>query len=240
MADVTFTAISQPAPACYPPDVNALLVLIATLGLKGTIPDTSGGGVFVGSSPPSSSLTNKVWFKTDAAGRPFGAYMFYNGNWRKCYTGSLGDIKLYLGAFNGVFDGTGRGIIGGTGGYDEDGWAICNGNNGTPNLEGYFPCGARWSGSAWVTNPETTEVTSGGQRGPFQIAAANLPQLTVNPYGIRVGSTPGGGGAFLGSYPSDPHVGGYWPINETLNSPNNPLPIHLFVAMAYLLFIGYA
>src|SRR5258705_10100143 len=127
MANVTFSPNHQPAPACYPTDVNGFLDMLTTGGgLSGTIPDTAGGGVFVGSSPPSSALTNKVWYKTDAAGRPLGVYMFYNGNWRKVYTGAvIGEVRLYVGGYNGVFDGTGRGILGG----DLDGWVIMNGQN---------------------------------------------------------------------------------------------------------------
>src|SRR5258707_2665742 len=132
MANVSFTPNHQPAPACYPSDVNGLLDMLTTGGgMSGTIPDTAGGGVFVGSSAPSSALTNKVWFKTDGAGRPLGVYMFYNGNWRKVYTGVVyGEIRLYVGGYNGGFYGTGRGII-----YCDADWcARCNGCNRTARL----------------------------------------------------------------------------------------------------------
>jgi hypothetical protein len=246
MANVTFTFNPVPAPACYPPDFNGLAQELTTGGvLVGTIPDTAGGGVFVGSSPPSSALANKVWFVTDSAGRPLGVKMFYNGNWRRVYTGALGDIKLYIGPFNGVFDGTGRGIVGGSGAYDEDGWAVCNGNNGTQNLEGYFPCGASWSGSAWVANPEGTgAIGSGGSRGRLTIQPNNLPGMHVSqPLYGAVGAgcgfnlTSGGDGAgpcgtstsSIMSNATGTAVGGQSPISM--------LP--LFIAMAYLQFVGY-
>ena len=235
MADVTFTAITQPAPACYPPDLNALLTLLATQGLRGTVPDNAGGGVFVGSIAPSSSLTNKVWFKIDQAGRPLGIYMFYNGNWRKVYTGSFGDIKLYIGPFNGVFDGTGRGVVGG----DQDGWAVCNGQNGAPNLDGNYPCCAVWNGSAWVANPDGLGYRgSGGVRG-IQIAPSNLPQLHVNAHGIDVVVGSGSLTRTAIAQQTQP-VAGVWSVNETVNSPNSVLPSQLFIATAYLIFLGYA
>lgn len=235
MADVTLTAVLQPAPACYPPDVNALAQLLADFMLKGTVPDNSGGGVFVGSTQPSSSITNKVWFKIDAAGRPFGAYLFYNGNWRKCYTGSIGDIKLYRGAFNGVFDGTGRGIIGGSGPNDEDGWAVCNGNNGTPNLNGFFPAGARWSGAAWVSDadPTTPGVGSGG--GNAHIALANLPGLDIDfgQFNFTIGSAQAS--LNQGTLPNT--------ITRRVKGTGQNTPLKVvptFIALAYLQFIGYA
>jgi hypothetical protein len=234
MADVTFTAIAQPAPACYPSDFNALMQMIANQALRGTVPDNSGGGIFVGSTPPSSSLTQKVWFKIDATGRPFGAYMFYNGRWRKCYTGSIGDIKLYLGAFNGVFDGTGRGIIGGSGPYDEDGWALCNGQNATPNLDGYFPVGAAWNGSTWVSNPDALGYRGSGG-GSITIALANLPALNTD-FGV-FNFTIGSSQAVLnqGTQPNT--------VTRTVNGTGANTPIRVaptFIAMALLMFIGYA
>lgn len=236
MAEVTFVPNHVPAPACYPPDFNALLDELTTGGgLSGTIPDNAGGGIFVGSSPPSSSLTNKVWFQIDAAGRPLMVKMFYNGNWRRVYAASYGDIKLYIGGFNGVFDGSGLGIIGGF----EDGWALCNGQNGTPYLEGYFPCGAAWNGSAWIANPEGTgSTTTGGARQPSKIAASNLPQLSVDLWNSDTSQSGG-------TLPNPAYAGNgtqaisAWFVHETLNSPNTPLPGRLWSAMAFLMFVGY-
>jgi hypothetical protein len=211
--------------------------MIATQGLRGTVPDNAGGGIFVGSSPPSSSLTHKVWFKIDAAGRPFGAYMFYNGNWRKCYTGSLGDIKLYIGAFNGVFDGSGRGIIGGSGPYDEDGWQLCNGQNGAPNLDGYFPAGAAWNGSAWVTSADGLSYkTSGGVR-QIQIALGNLPAINT-PMAYSPFWAKDTGNSYLNaSQTVGQGVKQFKATGTGANTPINTTPV--FIAMAYLMFIGY-
>jgi hypothetical protein len=239
MADVTFTANHQPAPACYPSDVNGMLDMLTTGGgLSGTIPDTAGGGVFVGSSPPPSALTNKVWFKTDAAGRPLGVFMFYNGNWRKVYTGVVyGEIRMYIGNFNGVFDGTGRGIIG----ADADGWVVCNGQNGTFNMEGFFPCGAQWNGSAWVTSVDGTSRTTGGTRGPHMIDRTKLPLLHTIAYGSLVAAE--GAGAYAAANLGQTPVG-TWPLLDAAGNPidgvnQQPMPFPQFFAMALIMFVGY-
>jgi hypothetical protein len=236
MANVTFTPNHQPLPACYPTDVNGLLDLISTGGgLNGTIPDTSGGGVFVGSTPPSSALTNKVWYKTDAAGRPLGVFMFYNGNWRKVYTGvGLGQISMYAGS-NAVFDGTGLGLISG----DFDGWALCNGNNGTPDMRDRYVVSANSYSGGWGTNVDGVAFrTTGGAAGQVTIQGANLPQLHVQVFSVFNGIvTSTGSGRYIGGT-ADQGIN-IWPVIETINSPNAPLPLPAFYALAFMMFVGY-
>jgi hypothetical protein len=235
MAEVTFTPNLQPAPACYPSDVNAMLTLITTGGgISGTIPDQAGGGIFVGPTAPGSSLTNKVWFKTDAAGRPLGIYEFYNGNWRKVYTGvGYGEIRMYIGT-NAVFDGNGLGIIGG----DFDGWQLCNGNGGAPNLEAYFLVGGVWTAGGWQTDTDGLSFKgSGGQKGP-RLTAPMLPALATK-MSFTLGAAAGSevytlGGAAIDYYPVVDAVSG------VATGGNNPMVLPLFYAVAYMMFVGYA
>jgi hypothetical protein len=211
-------------------------------GISGTIPDTAGGGVYVGSSPPSSALTNKVWFKTDAAGRPLGVFMFYNGNWRKVYTGVvIGEIRFYVGASS-VFDGTGRGIIGG----DADGWALCNGNNGTPNYQDYFPCmsSSYVGGSGWQARPSglaAKPYAPAGGAGNYQIQTNNLPLLYAN---TRYRNVSTGGGSALNllicdgsaaACPSYVYDQSGVETGSQLFMDNAPP----WIAMAAMMFIGY-
>lgn len=236
--NVTFTPNHAPAPACYPADYNALLDKLTTGGgLNGTIPDNAGGGIYVGSTPPSSALTNKVWYKTDGAGRPLGVFMFYNGNWRKVYTGvAINEVRMYAGPYS-VFDGSGRGLVGG----DVDGWALCNGQNGTLNLEGYFITGGAWSGSQWVARADgPTYKASGGQRGQVYCTNNNLPPLNSKHWYRNVQSgtgVPALVADFNGSNVMNPVVD----QNDGTQGHGQPLnfPI-LFYAMAYMQFIGYA
>jgi hypothetical protein len=201
--------------------------------LSGSVPDNAGGGIFVGSAPPSSSITFKVWFKIDGAGRPLGAYQFYNGNWRKVYTGvGIGDVKMYYGN-GGNFDGTGRGTVGG----ECDGWAICNGNNGTPNMsDGRFPAGGSWNGSNWSSSGIGAQ---GGVNG-HQIAATDLPPLNVQAWGNTEGVTLTQARDIiaLGGYGAEPIS--QWKVNETIGSPNNALPLPRYRVFAFIMFVGYA
>ena len=48
-----------------------------------------------------------------------------------------GGVIMWSGSSAGNFDGTGKGLVGGT----LEGWALCNGNNGTPNLIDRFIMG---------------------------------------------------------------------------------------------------
>lgn len=238
---VTFHANLQPSPACYPSDINGMLTLIANGGISGTIPANAGGGIFVGSTAPSSSLTNKVWFKIDAAGRPLGIYMFYNGNWRKVYAGvGYGEIKMYHGS-GANFDGTGLGIIGG----DTDGWAICNGNYGTPNMTDMrFPAGGSWNGSAWTAPSVGGGRSARGGANGHQVQASDLPQLHVDAWAWPLTAQGGSGtniqSISLANIGPPTHVFATWPVNETEGSPNNPLPLPQYNVFAFIMFVGYA
>jgi len=246
MANVTFTPNHQPAPACYPADVNKLLDVLTTGGgLSGTIPDNAGGGIYVGTTAPSSALTNKVWFKTDGAGRPLGIFMFYNGNWRKVYTGVATGTIIMCWWYLGFFDGTGRGIIGG----DYDGWAICNGNNGTPNLLSRFPIGGNQgevvpggSANTWYSDIDGQAWRNqGGSRGPEYITRTKLPKLQTVAYGI-LAAAPGSGAYAASDYGQTPV--GTWPLLDGSGNPVDgagqlPLNIPQFQALGFLMFIGY-
>jgi hypothetical protein len=246
MATVSFVANHVPAPACYPADYNALLDGLTTGGgISGTVPDNAGGGIFVGSSPPGSSLTNKVWYKVDGAGRPIGVYMFYNGNWRKVYSGvSLGEIRMWSGSWDGVFDGTGRGVIGG----DLDGWAVCNGQNGTPNLEAMFIVGGSpgqqvgQGANVWYSDVEGDAWRhSGGAKGRHTIARTDLPKLLAEVH-ANVGGA-GGTGAYTPAGQTLPLIA-YWNVVDgngvAVDGVNQqPLPMVPYYAVGYIEFVGY-
>jgi hypothetical protein len=213
-------------------------------GISGTIPDTAGGGVYVGSSPPSSALTNKVWYKTDSGGRPLGVYMFYNGNWRKVYTGVAIGTIIMCWYYSGLFDGTGRGIIG----RDYDGWAMCNGQNGTPNLQGFFPaCGAPGenvgqSAGTWYTDADGVAWrNNGGQKTRITLTMANLPAMVAHSH--IGGYTTGAGtiGAALST--NDTAQADYQlPVRDVNNQPglSQALPFqNLYIALGFLMFVGY-
>lgn len=212
-------------------------------GISGTIPDQAGGGLYVGATPPGSSLTNKVWFKTDNAGRPLGIYEFYNGNWRKVYTGvAPGEIRTFSGS-NAEFDGTGLGLIGG----DLDGWALCNGNNGTPNLTGYFLAGGEWGtgvgqGAGWYTNANGLAwLAAGGNRG-ITLTTGMLPNLnTINWYRSMGSGTGAQQPVVMADYNGTEVRAPV--VDQTTGQPgtSQPLPTPiLYYAVAFIEFVGYA
>lgn len=247
MAQVTFTYNPEPAPACYPADVNGLAQLLTQGGmLAGQVPDTAGGGIFVGAAPPSSSLTYKVWFKIDGAGRPLGAYQFYNGNWRKVYTNvGIGDVKMYYGSGNN-FDSTGLGVVGG----DTDGWAICNGQNSTPNMTDMrFPAGGNWNGSKWDAPSVGGGRSSQGGENGHKIDTADLFELQVL-LGSAAGRWAAGSAGSWLTVP--PYTAGgiestyavtVQDANGTLTSglpgAGEPLPLPQYQVFAFIMFVGY-
>src|SRR4051812_45928039 len=84
-----------------------------------------------GAETPSMDDTDKVWHRLDTTGRPIGTFVYYSGAWRREYTGNTSEITMYSGDPATDFSGAGGlGTIGG----DWDGWALCNGSNGTPDL----------------------------------------------------------------------------------------------------------
>lgn len=241
MANVTFTYNPVPAPACYPPDLNGLAQELTSGGiLSGTIPDTAGGGLASGSTPPSSALANKVWLKTDVAGRPLGLYAYYNGNWRRIYTGvSVGEIRMIWYAPS-QFDGTGRATVG----SDWDGWAICNGNNGTPLLNDRMPtASSNYNGTygGWYTNIEGTPKATGGTAQHF-ITDNDLPPLSAAATCARYGALGGTAGCYLGN-PGDP-VAEYYEVVGLSGNPvgqnRTPLPPSPYFAIGFVMFVGYA
>src|SRR5690349_8509501 len=97
--------------------------------------DVSGGPFtpyVISSTTPIVGDQNKAWIQTDGNGRPLATKLFYNGSWRKVYNGKVKEVVMFSGDPTVYFDGTGLGLSTATE-PNYDGWAICNGQNGTPN-----------------------------------------------------------------------------------------------------------
>jgi hypothetical protein len=118
-----------------------------------------------GAETPSVDDQDKVWHRQDVSGRPIGTFVYYSGAWRREYTGNLGEVVMYSGDPAVDFAGTdGLGTVGG----NWDGWALCNGDNGTPNLSDKFIVGAKMDdltvgySSGWKTGVSGSTTDSGG------------------------------------------------------------------------------
>jgi hypothetical protein len=158
------------------------------------------------------------------------------------YTGVVLGQIIMLWFYSSWFDGTGRGVVGG----DADGWALCNGLNGTPSLQDYWPVSGTPSGGGYVTNTYGQgNVQFGGARGPLTIAESNLPALHVKTWGVS--STQfthdGTGFAWIGqSGDSSSHFIKNEPVEGPSDFPtgtNTPLSYPPFVALGFAMFIGY-
>lgn len=201
-----------------------------------------------GAETPGVDDQDKVWHRVDADGRPLGTYVFYDGTWRKQYTANIGQIVMYSGDPGTDFAGTdGAGTIGG----EWDGWQLCNGENGAPNLSDKFIAGAKMDDLAvgypegngpWksTVSGETTQEGTGVHE--IQLTAGNTYRrataaLTLGHWEADV-NTPNVGGGLIGL------SGGGADFNLIEADAGNPTPpviptLPPWYACALVIFQGY-
>lgn len=150
------TTIFANPPAGTCPDNFTQTVAILNQ-LVSTEVDTTLLPYLVQDTTPTADQHDYIWFKT-VSGKPTGIYKYYNGIWRKVYTGVIGDIKIFHGDPSPHFDGTGKGIPGG----EQDGWYICNGQNSTPNLADRFIVGSDHYSGDWKSDVRGADDSVGG------------------------------------------------------------------------------
>lgn len=201
-----------------------------------------------GAATPAVDDQDKVWMKQDAQGRPVGTYMFYSGTWRRQYTLPVGTIAMYSGDPGVDFTGSGHaGTIGG----NYDGWQICSGENGSPNLSDKFIIGAKMDdlGTGYPTNgPWKTTVTgestaSGAGVHDITLSAANsyrpaVSALVVGKWHAQDNTPEAGTGDLYG-------LAGASDFNLIEADPGNPAPPAIptlppWYALAYIIFQGYS
>jgi hypothetical protein len=131
-----------------------------------------------------------------------------------------------------------------------DGWALCNGQNGTPNLTGYFltpGVQGQYVGQQtdiWYTDADGGGVwrNVGGQKGPQFVQTANLPPLVArgNERGgqWQAGSDGGSLAVIDGTAPTYtiPVVDANTGIPGGGQALSFPVA---FVAVGFIMFIGY-
>jgi hypothetical protein len=162
----------------------------------------------VSATTPGVNDQDKIWAKLDGAGRPIGLFFFYGGNWRRFYNASINDIGMFSGNPAGVFDNTGKGIVG----TDQDGWCLANGQNGTINLSNQFVVAADMSGVGYASGWQSlvdgvSEKKTGGEnsitsnatntyrpaRAAVQVGAwkadGNTPSLGSGLFGVGTDTT---------------------------------------------------
>jgi hypothetical protein len=234
----------QPDPAMHPQTFGEACRFIDQL-LRGTLQGSYIPYV-IGSTTPTVQDQDKLWFRLDGSGRPLGLFYYYSGSWRRQNTGLAGEVRMFSGNPATYFDSTGKGISG----TEWDGWALCNGNNGTFNLTDRFIISAHMDGSggiapyssAWQTGVTGAATLNGGAKqatlttGQVPIAPTDAVivdkfadtgrDVSGHVFGIHGSPAPGG------TYELIPASAG-----ETSPDPVPTLPP--YVALGFVLFIGY-
>lgn len=250
-------SLTNPDPATpNPSSLQGLVDILNTL-LVGAL-----GGTYtpyvISSSTPAVSDQDKIWARLDSGGRPTGLYKFYNGNWRRFYNGKVGEITVFNGDPGAYFDGTGLGLVG----EEWDGWAICNGQNSTPNLSNLFIVGGGmdnvgmtgYADGKWFTNITGFGISDTAGNAQYTLTNNNLPNMTVQLSG-RVGYDDNASGS--GQDPAAIVTKKWYgnptptpiPVLATFGAnpsgspavPQVPIPIiPPFYTVAYAAWVGYA
>lgn len=253
------TTFGNPDPNAAPVNITQLVTLLNTLvfsAIQGSyIP------YVLSNTTPGSGDQDKAWIQLDTVGRPIALKTFYNGMWRRVYNGMLGEIRMYNGNPNNDFDSTGLGKIGG----QYDGWALCNSQNGTPNMTDLFVVGAHMDNSAghtgygangWQTFVDGVSDLQNGGVNKHTIAAADLPpldgvnglsQLMLNGFEAKETSpTHTAVSALVDVHYSDllPHSVAIANYGSNPNGspavPQTAVPtLPPFLAVAFIIFVGY-
>lgn len=123
-----------PDPTASPQDIVQLFALIDT-HLSAEIEGDYLTYV-MSSTAPGPDDTDKIWLQLDSQGRPIALKKYFGGRWRRIYNGMIGEIRMFSGNPNdgNTWEDDGRGKPE----KEYDGWQICNGNNGAPDLSDKF------------------------------------------------------------------------------------------------------
>jgi len=231
-----------PSEAC-PVNLADVILLLNTL-IHGTVEGDFTPYV-VGAATPPPEDEGKVWHKLDANGRPLGTFYFYEGAWRKQYDHRKTEIVAYSGDPGVDFTGPGhRGTIGG----EWDGFQLCTGENGSPNLTNKFIVGARMDdlgigyppGGPWKSDISGTPESDVIGVTEIELTEANTPrpareELLVGKWEAN-GNTPNSTGILWGEVNAHPHV--LIPAEAAVPPITFPT-LPPYFALAYAIFVGY-
>lgn len=244
---IVLTQFGNPDPNAAPLNITQLVQLLNALvnsEIQGSyIP------YLLQSATPGAEDQDKAWIVLDSQSRPVAIKIYYNGNWRRVYNGMLGEIRMYHGDPSIDFDTDGLGKIG----ESYDGWHLCNGKDGTPDLSDKFMVAGHMNNAnghngysnGWQTfidgvtdqkmggNKEITLNANNTYRGSR--AAITAQRYTAN------GNAPASDGDLLGIGSGGTQytlIGGQ---PDTGNTSPDPISIlNPFIAMGFIIFVGYA
>lgn len=233
------SAISQTYTGPEPTNFSDLLRLVAA-NTTYDWDDTGSVAVVVGTTAPTDLTA--TWFVQDAAGRPMGMKRFYSGKWRGVYNGPNDhELTYFAGPWASFFDTSGLGLAG----LAWEGYCLCLGNHGTPDLRDLFiVAGYRYDGAlGWTTKISGADTQRGGANQTL-MTLANLPTITwpvkVQQGFLGVGS--GHNGVPLGSTDTNAGSGGFQAGNVFgghLGTQQVITTVPPWVAMAPAMWVGY-
>lgn len=243
---VPITYTNPPAGTC-PNTIDELIQLLRDITTAEV--STSYLPYILGFATPAVEDQDKAWIRTDAAGRPLGTFLFYAGSWRRQYNGKFNEITMFNGNPALFFDGTGRGLTT----SEWDGWSICNGQNGTPNLSDKFIVAAHMDDSsgetgyvsAWRTLVSGSIEATGGQS-EVTLTSDQVPSDSHDEERLDKftadGNARSNAGLLLGHYSGTHDPDGSEVIVPAITGNADPDPVPTlppYFALAYVIFTGY-
>lgn len=239
------TTFVNPDPNAAPLTVTQLVQLLNSL-VSSTIQGTYIPYV-ISNDTPGADDHDKAWIVLDTNGRPTDIKIWYNGNWRRVYNGMLGEVRGYNGDPTVDFDTDGLGLVGGR----YDGWHLCNGKDGTPDLSDKFLIGGHMNNShghtgyssGWQTfvDGSTDQKTGGNHSVTLDAAHTYEPPIDVVVYKRSApGDTSDPAGNLAGVTP-EPATDVHLYNNSGGNTTPDPINIlNPFVALGWIIFVGYS
>ncbi len=244
---ITITFANPPegtCPSTFADAVTILQSLVSAQSPTGYLP------YILGSSTPAVEDQNKAWIRQDAAGRPIGTFVYYAGAWRREYTGKPKEVVYFTGDPATYFDGTGRGLTT----AEWDGWALCNGANGTPNMTDKFLIPAHMDNSdgtdayssGWRTKVSGSALFTGGSATETLTEAKTWRQVEdalVLDLFAADGDTRSSSGAMVGIHNIGTTIDGTVTLIAADAGNTTPDPFFTlppFLAVAPCMFVGYA
>lgn len=242
------TQLGHVDPNAVPITVNGLIDLlnpVLTSEMQGSyIP------YVISSITPGSDDHDKAWIQTDSQGRPLAVKLWYNGNWRRVYNGMLGEVRGYHGDPSVDFDTDGLGKVGET----YDGWHLCNGKDGTPDLSDKFIVGGHMNNSAghsgydngWQTFVDGVGDLKTGGTNQITLTSGNTyrppkAEVIVGTWSAD-GNARAGNGDLYGAKDNQPAATDNFTLVAADTGNTTPDPISIlnpFVALGWIIFVGY-
>lgn len=235
--------IANPDPSEAPTTLLELVALLRTLITAEVTGDYL--PYVTGAATPNVSDQDKVWQRVDGAGRPLGTYVYYDGEWRRAYNGNFNMILQYRGGPGTDFAGAGGlGTVGG----EWDGWALCNGNNGTVDLSDKFIVASHMTDMAiGYSGGQHSTIVSGGTTqtgGAKEITLDDDNTYQPARDAVKVGkweatgNTPDAGSGLYGTGTTGETT---LLAADTGNETPDAIPtLPPYFALAFVQFVGYA